>query len=208
MNTTLKPRNEIEATDNNEVTNEFDIDTLINNIKKSFLSEATKEDPTKGIIATTFCYNGDYLLSLTYIDYHHPSPYDIGTECQAPDTNSPYTVGISEHVGVPTSLDLKSCYLVVDPLSDTGFHRLPNSPLIGYSVLYNGECWNYNALKFDRLSFDGRKSPNIKPSAVPSLVSSLTPSVDAGGVCSYFPSLESSSIGLLFGQQPLRKRLF
>ena len=48
---------EIEATNNDEVTNGSNIYTLISNTRKSFLSEATKEDPTKGIIETTFCYN-------------------------------------------------------------------------------------------------------------------------------------------------------
>ena len=148
VNTTLETSMEIEETNNDEVTNEFDIDMLINNVKKSFLSEATKKDTTKDVIATTFLYNGDYLLSSKNIDYHHPYPDEIGTEWQAPDTNSPCTVGITELVGVPmtliilmdkaqkliyfleihTALDLKSCYLVIDQLSGTAFYRIPSPP--------------------------------------------------------------------------------
>ena len=60
MSTGLNPSDEIEVADNDDVTHGFDINTLINNIKKSSLSDVTQEDPTKGFIATTFLYDGEY----------------------------------------------------------------------------------------------------------------------------------------------------
>ena len=75
------------------------------------------------------------------------------------------------------------------------------------SVLYDGEYWNYHALKLDRPSFYESKSSGLESIIIPSLVPSSKPSDDASGVHIYFPSLEPSLLGLLFSQRPLRKRL-
>ena len=74
------PSDEIERVDNDEVTNGSNIDTLINDTRKSFLLEATREYPTKYTSKTTFLSNEDYLLSLTDVDCHHLSPDEIGME--------------------------------------------------------------------------------------------------------------------------------
>ena len=53
LETTLEPSKETGATGNDETTIDFYFDTLPNEINKIFLSEATKEDLTKNVIATT-----------------------------------------------------------------------------------------------------------------------------------------------------------
>ena len=204
----LYKTDEIEGFCNDEATNGSTIDTLINDTRKSFLPEATKDDPTKDISTIIFLYNQEYSLSLTDVDYDHQSPDEIGTKWQAPDKHSPCSIGIPEHVSATTAFNMKSCYLVGDPLSHTSSHRFPNSPRVHNSALYNGECWNYNALELVKPSFDGSVSPGIKPSAIPNLVPVFTPSVYLGGVLSSFPSLESSLLGMTFDKQPLERCCF
>ena len=102
------PSDEIEGFNNDGAANGSNIDTHI----KLFLSEATKEDPTKDTSTTTFLYNEEYLLNSTDVYCHNPYPDEIGTEWKASDKYSYCSIGIPKHVSATTALVLKFCYLV------------------------------------------------------------------------------------------------
>ena len=103
----LYKTDEIECSNNDETTNPSNIDRRINDTRKSFLSETTKDDPAKGISSTAVPYNDEYSPISKDIDYHHPSPDEIGNEWQAPDKHFNYFRGFPEHIGVTTALNLK-----------------------------------------------------------------------------------------------------
>ena len=66
----LYKADEIEFFNNDETTNAPNIDTHINDTRKSFLSEATKDDPVKDISLTTSPYNDEFLPSLKNLQPH------------------------------------------------------------------------------------------------------------------------------------------